>query len=194
MTVAAEEKLYTPEDLLSLSQTKGFELVSGRLVEKGMGAEASAVTIRLSRRIGEFVERHGLGWVLDAECGYQCFPWAPRNVRKPDISVIRRERLQALPRGHVRIAPDLAVEVVSPNDLYSELTVKVDEYLRAGTKRVWVIDPDSRSASVFRADNTVERLHESDALDGEEVLPGFRCPLAEILPGRTTAQPEGETL
>ena len=95
----------------------------------------------------------GLGWVAGADASYQCFPAAARQVRKPDASFIRIDRLPAgeEPEGHCPIAPDLAVEVVSPNDLYSEVEEKVDDYLAAGVRLVWVIDPPTRTAHVHRA-------------------------------------------
>lgn len=193
MSIAAKEKLYSPEDLLSLPGVKGYELVDGRLVEKAMGGASSTVTVRLVRRLSEFVDTHGLGEVFDAECGYQCFEWAPRNVRKPDASFIRRDRLSAPPRGNIRIAPDLAVEVASPNDLHSELTLRTEEYLRAGVRLVWVISPDGRTVDIFRQNGCVARVHEGDMLDGEDVLPGFAFRLGEILPAMTRVT-DGETV
>ena len=78
------------------------------------------------------------------------------------------------------VAPDLAVEVASPNDLGRELRVKVEEYLRAGVRLVWLVDPETRSIEVVRADGGVARLYEQDELSGEDVLPDFRCRVAEL--------------
>jgi Uma2 family endonuclease len=177
----AEERLYAPEDLLALSETEGFELVDGRLVEKGMGAESSWTALRLAIRLGEFVDSQELGWLFDAECSYQCFTWDPRTVRKPDISFVGIDRLPSLPTGHIRIAPSLAVEVVSPNDAAEDLQRKTREYLRAGVPLVWVIYPRNRLALVYKGDETLD-LNEDSYLDGDSVLPGFRCRLGDILP------------
>ncbi|MBV8128293.1 MAG: Uma2 family endonuclease [Planctomycetaceae bacterium] len=87
-----------------------------------------------------------------------------------------------LPKGHVRIPPDLAVEVVSRNDLASELDEKVEDYQKAGVGLVWVIHPESGTASVYRSDGSVSRLHQDDELSGEEVVPGFRCRVRSLFP------------
>ena len=78
------------------------------------------------------------------------------------------------------LAPDLAVEVISPNDLASEVNEKIDEYLSAGVSLVWVIDPDSKTVSVYRKDGSTARLRESDELSGEDVIPGFSCKVNDI--------------
>lgn len=181
MSAAVEEKLYTPEDLLTLPDGQGYELVAGRLVEKPVGTESSLIGGLLFARLLAFSVRHGLGWVLPEGTSYQCFSWLPGQVRRADVSFIRRERLREVPRGHTLIPPDLAVEIVSPRDLAEELEAKVEDYLRAGVRLVWVIQPASRVAHVYRLDGSTTRLHEDDSLDGEEVLPGFRCRLSDAL-------------
>jgi Uma2 family endonuclease len=80
--------------------------------------------------------------------------------------------------------------VISPNELYSEVEEKVDEYLAAGVRLVWVIDPPHRSVRIHRADGTVTDLHESDELSGEAVVPGFCCPVAELFHPPVAAAPE----
>jgi Uma2 family endonuclease len=111
------------------------------------------------------------GLVLGADCGYQIFPDDANRVRFPDGSFIRSGRLphDAPPRGHVRIVPDLVIEVVSPNDLAWEVELKVTEYLQAGVPLLWVFYPDTRTVWVYRA-------------SGEDVLPGFTCLVAEVFP------------
>src|SRR5262249_43923127 len=139
------EKTYTPEDLLSMPDRKNYELVDGHLVERNMSVLSSWVGGRLHRILDGFVEDHDLGWAWPADLGYECFPDAPGKIRKPDVSFIRKERLPEGPtsEGYVDIAPDLAVEVVSPNDLAYEVEAKVVEYLNAGVPLVWVIDPEA---------------------------------------------------
>jgi Uma2 family endonuclease len=92
-----------------------------------------------------------------------------------------------LPKGHVRIAPDLAVEVVSPRDLAPELDEKLEDYRKAGVRLVWVISPESRTVTIYRGDGSVSRLHEDDVLSGEDVIPGFRCEVRSPFPPRATA-------
>ena len=125
-----------------------------------------------------------MGWALIPDAGYQCFPYQPNLVRKPDVSFIRYGRLPGgeLPKGWIKIPPDLAVEVISPKDLVEALEEKLEDYRRAGVPLIWVINPRSRTARVHRKDGTASDLHEEDELSGEDVIPGFRCPLREILP------------
>ncbi len=112
-----------------MSNGKDYELVNGRLVERNSGAESSWVGGRICLRLSKLCDEHHLGWVWPADNGYQCFAHAPKLVRRPDVSFIRAGRLRgdALPSGFVRIAPDLAVEVVSPNDLAPELDEKLED-------------------------------------------------------------------
>ncbi len=89
-----------------------------------------------------------------------------------------------LPKGWAKIYPDLAVEVASPNDLVEELDEKLADYEKAGVPLIWAIYLGSRQVMVYRADGTVDRLRENDELSGEDIIPGFRCPVREILPTR----------
>ncbi len=89
-----------------------------------------------------------------------------------------------LPKGWIKIRPDLAVEVVSPNDAAEELDEKLEDYERAGIPLVWVVFPKSRTVKVYRGDGSFLRVREEDMLSGEDIIPGFRCPLREILPRR----------
>jgi Uma2 family endonuclease len=117
---------YTPEDLLAMPD--------GQLVERNMGAESSWIALQINRYLGNYAEASQHGLVLGPDCGYQIFPDDPNQVRFPDGSFIRSGRLpnDALPRGHIRVVPDLVLEVVSPNDLAWEVDMKVTEYLQAG--------------------------------------------------------------
>jgi len=175
---------FTPDDLLALPDAVNYELVDGRLVERGMGTTSSWIGGELHGRLREYCGQQRLGWTFPADASYQCFPDEPARVRKPDVSFIRFGRLpgEQLPEGHTRIAPDFAVEVVSPNDLALELDRKVKEYLAAGVRLVWVIFPDTRSARIHRANGSVAEVRENDELGGEDVIPGFRCTVRDLLP------------
>jgi Uma2 family endonuclease len=183
-TAVATEARYTPEDLLAMPNGKNYELVDGRLVERKMGAESSKVGGRLYARLEFFCDAHQLGIPWPADSGYQCFPHAPGLVRRPDVSFVKRGRLpgDVWPVGWVRIAPDLAVEVISPGDSAEQLETKLDDYQKAGVPLIWVIYPRARKARVFRLDGSDIALGEDDELSGEDIIPGFRCPLREILP------------
>jgi Uma2 family endonuclease len=168
---------------------KGFELVDGEPVEKKMGAEASFVNMRLGHLIGAHLDQQPLGWVLGSDTGYRCFPNRPKLVRKPDQSFIRLGRLKGekIPSGDVLIPPDLAIEVVSPNDLYDEVDRKISEYLDGGVRLVWVINPQSQTVHTYRPDGTARRLRAADTLDGADVLPGFQVAVSELF--RTPTPP-----
>ncbi len=190
-TAVATKTRYTPEDLLALPDGKSYELVRGQLVERNMGAESSGVGGRLFLRLGQFCAEHGLGMAWPADNGFQCFPHDPGLVRKPDVSFVRRGHLpgDVEPVGWVRIPPDLAVEVVSPNDRVEELEEKLDDYRKVRVPLIWVIYPKQRKVKVLRRDGPPSELGEDDELSGEDVIPGFRCLVREILPPRKPADP-----
>src|SRR3954453_6795669 len=134
------EKTYTPEELLNMPNRKDYELVDGHLVERHMGRLSSWVGGQVYFALNAFLRDHQLGWAWPADQGYACFPDAPRKVRKPDVSFIRKERLpDALnSEEYTYIPPDLAVEVISLDDLAYEVETKVLEFLQAGVTLVWV--------------------------------------------------------
>ncbi len=182
--VANEARRYSPEDLLAMPDGKSFELVRGRLLERKIGAESSEVGGILYLHLSLFNREHDMGKVWPADNGFQCFRHAPGMVRKPDVSFVKKGRLpgNVSPIGWIRIAPDLAVEVVSPNDIAEELEEKLDDYRKAEVPLIWVIYPRRRKARIHRLDGTSSERNEDGILSGEDVLPGFRCPLNEILP------------
>jgi Uma2 family endonuclease len=182
--VIATERRLTPDDLLNMPDSKSYELVGGELMERNMGSESSWVGGRLMLRLSLFCQEMGLGWVFPADNGYQCFPHDPGLVRRPDASFVRYGRLPGgvLPKGWCKIVPDLAVEVVSPNDTAYQLDEKLEDYRKAGVPLVWVINPNSGVVWVIRSDGSVSHLNQDDDLSGENVIPGFRCAIREILP------------
>ncbi|HEY8504313.1 MAG TPA: Uma2 family endonuclease, partial [Gemmataceae bacterium] len=148
------------EDSPILFDERRFEVVDGVLRERKMGAETSYVAAILLGRILDFVLERRLGWCFTTDGGYQCFPDRPKLVRFPDVSFVRHGRLpeERPPKGHMRLAPDLAVEVVSPNDLYYEIEQKIEDYLSVGVPLVWVVNPEVRTVHVYRPDGSVTRL------------------------------------
>jgi Uma2 family endonuclease len=186
MTTAAAKAVFTPDDLLTLPDSVNYELVDGNLVERHMGSESSAIGLAIGVVLANFVKAKRLGHVFNADCGYQCFPGFPDRVRKPDVSFIRMGRLpgERIPEGHTRIPPDLAVEVVSPGDLAYEVDEKIEQYLTAGVRLIWVVSPKTRSVRIHRPKDApqgpIGALTESDNISGEDVLPGFECPVTEF--------------
>jgi Uma2 family endonuclease len=173
-----------PTEALLPSDQKGCEFVDGQWVEKAMGAQSARVGTVLMGKLDQFALEHRLGLVFNSEAGYQIFPGSPR-IRKPDASVIRFGRLpdDKPPRGYIHISPDLALEVVSPNDLAEEIDARVMDFLRAGVKLFWVIYPGTRSAHVFRQSGSMSWLTEADTLSGEDVMQGFSCRIADLFIG-----------
>jgi Uma2 family endonuclease len=178
MITAAELERLTPPG-------KQTELLQGRLVvREPPGTWHGAVSARLTTRIGSFVERNGLGLVLGQDTGFKIAS-DPDTVRAPDVAFVARERSDSIPdRGYAALAPDLLVEIVSPDDRPGEVLGKVGDWLEAGTRLIGVVDPQRQEARVYRADGSVSILARQDELDGEDVLPGFRCALKDILARR----------
>lgn len=178
--------LLTAEDLRNMSDTDGLrELVDGRVVEVSpTGRRHGRLTLLLGWRLAAFVEAHDLGEVYAAETGF-ILARNPDTVRAPDVSFVRRERLpfSSDPNDEDRfleLAPDLAVEVISPSNSARDISDKVIAYLDAGTPLVWVIEPRRRILTAYAADRTARIYREGDTVDGGDILPGFRLPLAEV--------------
>lgn len=182
MNAPALTGLCTPDELPVLPDEEGYEVVDGQLVEKHVGFWSGYVGLRLARILGNYCEERALGWVNGPETGYQCFPGSPKLVRKPDVSFVRLGRFpnEQPPQGHTKIAPDLAVEVVSPQDLFYDISERVDDYRGAGVPLIWVVDPRSRCVVIHRLRGPIGGVREQDDLDGEDVVPGFRCAVREL--------------
>ncbi len=175
-------------EALLLPEYENFELVDGELVEKAMGTEADGIGSKTLVNLEIWNQSRKFGRVLGPHASYQCFPSDGKRVRRPDVSVISFSRLPGrLPRGHTRVAPEVVVEVISPTDLAIDVRRKVAEYREAGVQLIWVIDPDTRTVEVCRADGSAHFLGASDELSGESVLPGYSCKVAELF---TTVDPE----
>jgi Uma2 family endonuclease len=184
MTEAAVRHLYSAEDLLAMEDGDAYELDDGELVEVPVGFESQLVVTKLLARMDEALRADPTGIMVPPEVGLQIFAGRPRRVPRPDGGFISFERLgtKRAPKGFLTTAPELVIESVSPGDLASYLDRKIQEYLSAGVQLVWVLLPDTRRATVYRADGSVTLVHPNGYLDGEGVLPGFRCALADIMP------------
>jgi Uma2 family endonuclease len=167
-----------------LEEDRQWERLEDERAERMMGAKAGLIVAIVIHLLKAHVDAQRLGFVLSADCGYQIFPHAPKRVRYPDLSFLRRGRLpnDEVPDSNLRIPPDLAVEVVSPNDLAEDVETRVTDYVRVGVPLVWVLYPTTRSLRVLRKDRTATQLFEGDELHGEDVLPGFTCPVVSLFP------------
>lgn len=161
---------------------KQFELVRGKLiVREPPGTWQGMVQNNLALLVTQFVRANELGAVFGQDTGFRIRS-DPDTVRAPDLAFVQRELVQNIPRrGYAALAPDLAAEIVSPDDRPGELLAKVADWLDAGDRLVWVIDPQRVEAHVYRADGTLSVLFGDGTLDGEDVLPDFGCRLAEVL-------------
>ena len=172
----------TAEEMLrSRLPNKRTELVRGVLVvREPAGYHHGDVAARLLVAIANHVNANGLGRVFAAETGFR-LTRNPDTVRAPDVAYISTARLpDPPPRGFAELAPDLAVEVLSPDDRPGEVLAKVGDWLNAGARVVWVVDPVRVIARVYRADGSESIVDEAGALQGEDVLPGFEYPLSAM--------------
>src|SRR5438034_148683 len=175
--------LITADQLLHMSiPDKRVELVRGVLVvREPPGYQHGRVTAELARQLGNHVTASRIGQVVVGDTGFKIAS-DPDTVRGPDIAYIGEERVPAPHTlGFPVLGPDLVVEVLSPSDRPGETLAKVGDWLEGGTRLVWVIDPERRLARVYRRDGRETSVTAEEALDGEDVLPGFCCPLASIL-------------
>jgi Uma2 family endonuclease len=161
------------------------ELVAGEIIEMApVGGLHGKITLQVALRLADYVKRRGAGEVVAGDVGFVlALPEDPERVRAPDVAFISTERLPegGLPQGFFDGAPDLAVEVLSPNDPPGDVQQKVRDYLDAGARLVWVLAPRARTVTVYRADGSARLLRETDHLDGEDLLPGLTIPVAEVL-------------
>lgn len=184
MSMLAAPVRLTAEEFEKLPDTKGLELIDGRLREKNVGAESSWINSTVLHLLSLVVRPARLGAVLDSECMYRCFPNRPNKVRKPDVSFVLQSRLPngRVPKGITPFRPDLAVEVVSPNDTYDELDEKVADYVAAGVPLVWVVSPATRTVLAYQPDGTARRLTDADYLTADPIISGFRVLVADLFP------------
>ncbi len=178
---AAPARRATEDDLRDTPRDgRKYELVDGQIIMSPAGFRHGLIALRLGARLLAFIEQSDLGYVLDSSTGFR-LPGG--NVRSPDASFVAKQRVPdaRAPQGFAEVAPDLAVEVLSPDDHPRAILDKVGEYLQAGVRLVWIVDPQAGRAAVYRSLTDVRELTADDSLEGEDVVPGFRCRLIELL-------------
>jgi len=182
MNVPTTHVLLDPDDLLRMPDGDRYELIDGVPVEKKMGAKSDWIAATLIGMLQPFCRARRLGLVFASQTGYRCFPSKPRQVRKPDVSLVASGRFpgDTPPDGDIDIAPDLAVEVVSVNDGYEEIQARVMDYKSAKTRLLWVISPETKTVLIRRLDGTCAEIGEAGELSGEDVIPGFTCKVADL--------------
>ena len=177
--------LMTPEEFLVHSLPDGkAELVRGELrVTPPAGGPHLCVSSNIHTLLSVYLKGRGLGRAF-GDGGYELVQ-LPQTVRAPDASFVRADRLpvEGIGPGLLKLAPDLAVEVLSPSESASELEEKLDDYSACGTPLVWVVDPVRRTVMIVASDAPVRWLREGDVLDAGDVIPGFSCAVAELFEG-----------
>jgi Uma2 family endonuclease len=170
----AEELAVLPDD--------GYrhELVGGELRRMApAGFRHGAVAVRLAVLLDEFVRPRGLGTVVGAETGF-VLERDPDTVLVPDAAFVAADRVPADQRPFAALAPDLVVEIVPPSDRARRVAEKAVLWLEAGSRLVWVVDPERQTISVHRPGAEATTLTAPDDLEGGDVLPGLRAPVADL--------------
>lgn len=172
----------TEADLLKIldGNERICELVEGSLVEKPMGLEESMIALLIGAEILGFARRRRLGRISGGDGPYRLFGGL---VRLPDVAYISYDRLpgRKIPKAPIPdLAPDLAVEILSRSNTAAEIRRKLGEYFSAGVRLAWIVDPKKKTVRVYTSANQSTLLGDGDTLDGGDVLPGFRLPLARI--------------
>ncbi len=183
--MAATETITTAAQLLNAPELGRCELVRGELTMMSpAGFEHGCIAANIAALLRNSPGSRVLGVVTGAETGFQ-IAHDPDTVRAPDVAFVRTERVPAtLPRGFFDGPPDLAVEVLSPGDRASEVSAKIQDWLDAGCRLVWVVDPQTRTVTVYRSRSEIVVLTAGDTLLVGDLLPGFSVPVGEIFESR----------
>jgi Uma2 family endonuclease len=176
-----ETKLITGEEFWRMGNLGPSELIEGRIVMGEATGDAHGVfESGLGAALTQFVRQRKLGWVMVGEVGI----YTRRNpdwVRGADIIFVSRQRLPDGPTGKfLEVAPELIVEIMSPNDRWQEVRDKLEEYFALGVARVWIVEPSNRAVLVYDTATHAQRLNESDMLKGEGILAEFAMPVVDI--------------
>ena len=187
MVLTAGAAVVTATELPALSSRLSLEGKRAELVRGGLivmtpaGGRHGQVAHRIGLVIGNHVLDRNLGRVFAAETGF-LLQRDPDTVRAPDVAFVTTDRLETgeVPAGFLEMAPDLAVEVVSPSDSPTAVQAKVDDWLKAGTRLVWVVDPETRTVTVHRPARPAAVYPEPGALDGAPAFADFSVPVREL--------------
>jgi len=181
--MAVGTRLITIEELEKMPQTDArVELVEGEIIKMPpAGHEHGEIAGNIFAAMHAFIRKNKLGKVYAAETGF-ILHRNPDTVRAPDAAFVTAERAKETEgnEGFFPGPPDLAVEVISPNDSDEDVEAKVLDYLQAGTRLLWIIRPRTRTITVYRSRQDIRLLTAEDTLDGADVLPGFSVPVREL--------------
>jgi Uma2 family endonuclease len=161
-----------------------YELVRGEIRMMSPGSSRHGMVIgELTLRLGQFINSCQLGVFFGAESGFR-IERDPDTVLAPDFAFVGRDRIppDGLPKGYWAIAPDLVVEVLSPDDRSSAVAEKLQLWLGAGVRSAWIVDPARRNVEIHHGDGSKQEFREADLITDEAVLPGFSCPVGNFFP------------
>ncbi len=154
----------------------GYEYVKGELVPMSPATRAhSKISVNLIRHLDQWVRENQLGEV-HIEATFQ----VGERALKPDVAFVSTSRLDGDENTGFPIPPDLAIEVISPTDAQSRVVDKAFAYLNAGTRLVWVLEPRSQTVTIYRSERDIALLTSENTLTGEDVVPGFVCPVSQL--------------
>lgn len=160
-----------------IKDPESYEYVKGELVlMSNPTVEHGLISANIVIRLGNYVRQHQLGRVVTAETTFQ----VGQSGRKPDVAFLSKERIPENARQASPVPPDLAIEVVSPTDALYDVLEKVSEYLDAGTKMVWVIEPVLKTVTIYRSPTNIRVVTFDQTLTGEDVIEGFECSVVEL--------------
>ena len=176
ISLAPLETDMTLEDFLA-SDLEGYEYVKGKLIPMAPPTmEHGEISMNLSVLLSLHIRENQLGRLYPADTDFKL---GDRLV-KPDIAFVSTARLPENKRQASPVAPDLAVEVLSPSDIQYRVLEKAFAYLNAGTRLVWVIEPVGQTVTVYRSQTDIKTLTYKDKLTGEDVVEGFSCQVAQL--------------
>jgi Uma2 family endonuclease len=176
--VTAVKRRLTEEEFLRLPDDgRKYELVEGEAREVPAGVLHNAIVMRIGFLMYPSAQK--VGFLAASSAG---FKMVTGNIRSPDVSLVLRERLPEgkPPQGFLEGAPDLAIEVLSPNEDWAELGRKLGEYFASGSKEVWLVDPEKHMVTVYKSLTEVRVFYADDEIS-TELLPSFRCKVSELL-------------
>jgi Uma2 family endonuclease len=171
----------TGEELLAMGDIGPCELIDGRIVPMSpTGGEHGAIESALAAALRRFVQQHRLGLVMTGEVGVYT-QRRPDRVRGAGIIFLSKERwAEGPPRGFLEVAPDLVVEIMSPNDRWQDVRQKLAEYFAVGVRWMWIVEPENRTVLVCHSSTDLQQFGEADTLVGEGTLEGCSLALAEL--------------
>jgi Uma2 family endonuclease len=179
----ATTRLLTVGDVEESPPEGEWELIDGELCEVTLASyRSSKIASRISRILGVIVDAHNLGDMTGADGGYVPFP--DRNtILAPDTAFVRKDRIPAEHESarFPRLAPDLAIEVLSPSDRASEVVAKLEMYQEAGIPLIWLVDPEKKTNTVIASGKPTQVLGMGDTIDGGDVVPGFSDIVAHLV-------------